>query len=254
MRAKNEHWSYERDLIERLKTGEQSAWSEFTKEYSARVYNYLLAYLPDLESVDDVLSETLLASVKGIKSVPEYVSLTTWLLSLAQRKIADFWRKQNQHPVSESLADLSQFPAETLTGSQIEMKEMLEKLPETERQVLLMRYQTGLSVNEIAAIMQLTESAIHVSLRRARNHLRELSMHDELPPMQFQSRFELIVTSVSQMLQVHIVRCLANGMTHEAEIFAHHAKLLAEAMVESRARETITKNDSAANSQFYYGH
>lgn len=158
----------ERDLLYRLKSGDQHAWAEFTREYSARVYNYLLAKLPNSEDADDVLSETMLAAVKAVQTFDGRASLSTLIFAIAQRKAADFWRKRQQ--TTELLETMQATPVVT---DHLEFMEALNKLPKHSQEVLLLRYQVGLGVQEIADVIGRSYKAVESLLSRAREQLRE---------------------------------------------------------------------------------
>ncbi len=156
------------DLLQRLKSGDQRAWAEYTQVYSARLYNYLHSNLPNAEDIEDVLSETMLAAVKALPTFDGQASLTTFTFALAQRKMADFWRKRQ--PTSELAETVSSASVDT---GQLEFQEALNRLPEPSRQALLLRYQVGMGVPEIATVMNRSYKAIESLLSRAREQLRE---------------------------------------------------------------------------------
>ena len=55
-----------------------------------------------------------------------------------------------------------------------QLEKLMGELPEAERMILLMRYQDGLSVKEVATMLNLGESAVKMRLKRSRDHLAEL--------------------------------------------------------------------------------
>ena len=156
-------------LLRRLQTGDELAWSELTQEYSPRLYAYLRHNLPSAADAEDALSETLLAAVRALPAFDGRVSLSAFLYSLAYRKMADFWRRRHDTaPLLESVAASSEPGA----GAEAELAELLDALPELSRQVLLLRYQVGLSVSEIAEVIDRSYKGTESLLSRARSQLR----------------------------------------------------------------------------------
>lgn len=156
------------DLLKRLKSGDEHAWDEYTRDYGARVYNYLLTNLPNAEDIEDVLNETMGAAVKAIQKFDGNASLATLTFALARRKVADFWRKRQ--PTSELLETVTTDSIET---ERLEFLEALSKLPKPSQEALLLRYHTGLSVDEIAKVMERSYKGVESLLSRAREQLRE---------------------------------------------------------------------------------
>ena len=156
-------------LLRKLQTGDELAWAELTREYSPRLYAYLRHNLPSAADAEDALSETLLAAVRALPGFDGRVSLSAFLYSLAYRKMADFWRRRHDTaPLLESVAATSTHSA----ADNAEFEELLDMLPEISRQVLLLRYQVGLSVSEIAEVIDRSYKGTESLLSRARTQLR----------------------------------------------------------------------------------
>lgn len=167
-------WS-EEELLRRLKANDAEAWSVFASgEHSTRLYNYLLHRLPDLQDVEDVQQETMKAAVQAIQTFDGKVKLSTFIFSLANHKIADFWRRRQ---ATTELKDIHIMPG--MSDESIEFVEILHKLKEEHRQVLLMRYYIGLGVDEIARILGKTYKGAESLLSRARADLRQAMERDD---------------------------------------------------------------------------
>jgi RNA polymerase sigma factor (sigma-70 family) len=158
----------EAELLRQLKSGDEQAWTLVTREYGTRLYNYLRHRLPGEEDVEDVLGETLAAAVRAIPKFDGNVTLTTFLFSLANRKIADFYRRQQPtSELPETLMDAG------LTSDSMEFQEILKGLRPAHLQVLLMRYHVGLGVDEIAKVLGQSYKSTESLLSRARMELRK---------------------------------------------------------------------------------
>ncbi len=166
-------WS-EEEWVKRLKANDAEAWSEFALgEYGTRLYNYLRHKLPEEQDVEDVQQETLRAAVQAMQTFDGKVKLSTFLFSLAKYKVVDFWRKRQ---VTSELTDIHIDPG--MSDESIEFVELLHKLSEEHRQVLLMRYYVGLGVDEIARILGKTYKGAESLLSRARAELRNVMDND----------------------------------------------------------------------------
>lgn len=173
-RMRSNGWS-EEELVRRLKAGDPEAWAEFvTGDYATRLYNYLRHKVPDHQDVEDILQETMKAAVQAIQTFDGKVKLSTFLFSLANYKVADFWRRR---PDTTELTDSYIDPG--MNDESIEFMEVLHRLREEHRQVLLMRYYVGLGVDEIARILGKTYKGAESLLSRARAELRSALGADE---------------------------------------------------------------------------
>ena len=158
----------EAELLRRLKAGDQQAWAEFVQMMTPRLLNYLRRNLPTMQDAEDVLSETLIAAVHALPSFDGKASLATFIFSLAYRKIADFYRKR------QDVVELSDQRASAgVTSKAVEFEEVIDRLPETTKQVLLLRYHVGLNVGEIAQVIDRSYKGTESLLSRARQQLRE---------------------------------------------------------------------------------
>ncbi len=84
----------ERDLLQRLKRGDEAAWVYFTQEYGTRLFNFLRHRLPSYEDIEDVVAETMKAVVRAVITFDGNVTLITFLLTIAKHKVVDFYRHQ----------------------------------------------------------------------------------------------------------------------------------------------------------------
>jgi len=175
-RRSAKEWTDE-EWVRRLKANDADAWSEFVySDYSQRLYNYLRHKLPEEQDVEDILQETMTAAVTAIQTFDGKAKLTTFLFSLANYKVADFWRKRQ---ATTELTDIHIDPG--MNADSVEFVEILQKLREEHRQVLLMRYYVGLGVDEIARILGKTYKGAESLLSRARAELRKgLDGDDEI--------------------------------------------------------------------------
>lgn len=163
------------DFLQRLQNGDQMAWQQLVDEWGERLHKYLQAKLPSREDAEDVLNETLIGAVNGLKNFDGAVAISTFIYTIANRRVADFYRKRKE------VSELSeQVPAGASPSSEgIEFQESLAKLPEKSREVLILRYHVGLSVSEVAEVMGRSYKGTESLLSRARQQLKDALDSDE---------------------------------------------------------------------------
>ncbi|MEM7128108.1 MAG: RNA polymerase sigma factor [Chloroflexota bacterium] len=158
------------DLLKRLKSGDQQTWSQFYGDWVQPLYNFIRSNgVYDQSDIEEVLGETWLAAPKAIKNFDgQNATLKTFLFSLARRKIADHWRK---HKPVQDLPESISFSHSTQES--LELREVLARIPDHERQALILRYLEGFSVQEIANTLGRTYKGTESLLSRARKRLEE---------------------------------------------------------------------------------
>jgi RNA polymerase sigma-70 factor (ECF subfamily) len=181
--------------LEALKAGDREAFAKLVELTSAQIYRMMLRILGDQQDAEDVLQETY---IKAFRSLPDFEgrsSVTTWLYRIAVNEALMLVRKRK--PQAISVDDDSSFDPETeidaleitdfcclpegeLLSSESRrfLDQAVQKLPETLRVVFVMRDQEGLSIQETAQALDLSESNVKTRLLRARLQLRqELSLY-----------------------------------------------------------------------------
>ena len=155
------------DFLHLLKNGDEAAWQQLTDEWSPRLYRYLRCNLPTAEDVEDVLSDTMIATVQSIGNFDGNVAISTFIYSIAKRKVADFWRKRKKvYELPETVSTSGP------TSMGIELQEALDELPDTSRQALILRYYVGMGVNEVAEVLGKSYKATESLLSRGRSRLQ----------------------------------------------------------------------------------
>jgi len=155
------------DFLHLLKSGDNAAWKQLTDEWSPRLYRYLRYNLPGPDDVEDVLSDTMIAVVKSIGNFDGNVKISTFIYSIAKRKVADFWRRRKEvFELPETVATSGP------TSMGIELQEALDELPDASRQALILRYYVGMGVDEVAEVLGKSYKATESLLSRGRNRLQ----------------------------------------------------------------------------------
>jgi len=173
----------EAELIEKLKSGDHDAVTQMYNAYIDRVYSLVFNQVDrDHEVAQDIVQETFLAAVKSVKYFLGRSSIFTWLCSIANRKVADFYRRkkrETKHRVDysidiEQLQDRSESVASLVeSGESSEViRQALFSLPLHYRQVLIMKYVEEIPVSEIGEIMGRSPKSVEGLLTRARKELQ----------------------------------------------------------------------------------
>ncbi len=161
-------------LLQAVLQGDSEALARLYRAHVTLVYRYIRRRTPTTEVAEDLTSETFLAVVEQIRSFRLESSFQTWILTIARRRIGDYWRRQYRLPPAACETVLALLPApadhapvEELPESRPDLTPVLARLPERQRRVLECRFLEGKTVAETAAALQLSEGNVKVIQHRA---------------------------------------------------------------------------------------
>jgi RNA polymerase sigma-70 factor (ECF subfamily) len=176
--------------FEALRAGDRVEFARLVDAASGPIYRLALKMLGDSQDAEDVLQNTFLKAFQHLGEFEGRSSLSTWLYRIAANEALMLLRKR--HPEvsladdnmddGESLAypavqltDWGNLPEEDLLSSEARsnLDRAIQHLPEILRIVFLLRDVEGLSIQETAEALGLSESAVKTRLLRARLRLRE---------------------------------------------------------------------------------
>lgn len=158
------------DLLRRLQAGENRAWEELLDEWQGPLYQHLCYSLPTPENAYDVLQDTFEALVTAIKRFDGNVAISTFIYSIASRKKADFFRKRK---ITGEIPESMSSDRLNISTDSIVFLDVLEEIQPQYREALLLRYQQGLSVSEMAQVLGRSYKATESLLSRSRRQLQD---------------------------------------------------------------------------------
>ncbi|HRQ24585.1 MAG TPA: RNA polymerase sigma factor [Anaerolineales bacterium] len=169
------------DLIQQFKDGNQEAFDLLYQRYLPGVYKRVRYVVPESD-IEDVTQEIFIAALKSLPSFRGDSRFGTWLRTLTNHKVAEFYRKRNrkQEPPLASLSEAvgrMEGNVPSVLEERILIQRALKNLPDNYREVILLRFAEDLQFNEIAELMDQNLEATKSLFRRAisalRNHLDE---------------------------------------------------------------------------------
>ena len=166
-------------------SGDRNAISQLIERHSRRVRDYIQMMVKDGDVADDIFQETFIKAVRVIDEgrYTDNGRFLSWILRIAHNQVIDHFRAQKQNrQLNEAEAGYDVLGTLRLAERTVEdeivceqiasdVRRMVELLPDEQREVVMMRYYSGMSFKEIA---EQTGVSINTALGRMRYALINL--------------------------------------------------------------------------------
>jgi len=147
------------------------------------LYGFVIARVGgDADAAEDIVQETILEAVRSAASFRGDSTVTTWLCAIARHRLSRHWAGERRQERARSGLRAMHGPgpaAEAEDGGDLEAVERREqllgalaRLPAMQRQVLILKYLDGRSVQEISAEVGRSSVQVQSLLQRGRDGLR----------------------------------------------------------------------------------
>lgn len=181
-------------LMIRYQRGDVQAFAQLVRRHETPIFNFVLRQLRSPSAAEDVVQEVFLRVIESAGSFKHEARFTTWAYTIARNLCIDHLRKMalRRHPsldeghegddgegapLGERVADLhpSASTERTAVSGELQGKIVaaVEKLPDEQREVFLLRQVAALPFDEIAAITGVPTNTVKSRMRYALERLQE---------------------------------------------------------------------------------
>lgn len=167
----------EKKLVQGILSGNRKSLLAFYHTYKPSLFSYIKKKVNDFKDVEEIMQDTLLATIEGMRDFAFKSSLFTYICAIANHKVVDYYRKKKIKSVFFSTLSgfepmlSAVFGPEEILDEEL-LKEKLKvtfgKLAPRYRQILTLKYIYGYSVEEIARKLSITFKSAESQLFRAR--------------------------------------------------------------------------------------
>ena len=179
----------EAELVARLRAGDEEAFAAVVRAHHASLCRFARAFVGSAAVAEEVVQDTWLAVVRGVERFEERSSLRTWLFHILANRARTTAVRERRSDTLDPDADRfdatgAWSPPPVPWSEQVEdrvaaqqtaalARDLLDTLPETQRQVVVLRDVEGLSAAEVADLLGLSDGNQRVLLHRGRARLRQ---------------------------------------------------------------------------------
>lgn len=159
-----------------LKTQESAYYSILYKRYAGKVFGKCISLLKDEGLAQDATQDIFIKVYTNLSRFNEKSKFSTWLYSITYNYCIDFIRRKKKikNIFSEDIENAPDIIEDIEDNELLQMevgklKIVLEEIPPGDKAVLLMKYQDDMSIKDISATLEKTESAIKMKIKRAKH-------------------------------------------------------------------------------------
>ena len=156
---------------------------ELVEKYQSFVFKVAYSYLRDVHRTEDISQEVFLDAYRSLNKLKDYDKLSSWLRAVTRNKCIDYLKKNSGKIISideyKSIQDKADLKDLRDGRDKIYRREtsrnimrIIDSLPDSQRQALILRHTGHVSYNDIAEILGITVTALKSILFRARKTLR----------------------------------------------------------------------------------
>jgi RNA polymerase sigma-70 factor (ECF subfamily) len=175
------------ELIAHYIEGDETALKHLISRHQKKVFSYILMSVKNRELAEDIFQDTFIKVINTLKSdnYKEEGKFLQWVMRIANNLKIDYYRKVQRMPVFESNSDFNIFDVLNGADPSIEqkiiteqiysdVKNLVQYLPEEQREVLEMRIYDDVSFKDIAEITGVSINTALGRMRYALINLRKL--------------------------------------------------------------------------------
>lgn len=172
-------------IMMKLAGGDLDMATLLFERYQGKIYNFFLHFLRDRDMSEDLTQNVFVRVLKYRTSYKSEQSFKAWIYQIARNIKTDHYRKNRQ--LHDKYTDLSnvEMPSDSVLENleQTEQNEALQRalkrMPEDQRELLIMCKFQKMKYAEIAEVVESNEAAIKVRVHRAIKQLRKYYFAEE---------------------------------------------------------------------------
>tara|TARA_B100000963_G_scaffold212009_1_gene184750 strand:- start:1384 stop:1974 length:591 start_codon:yes stop_codon:yes gene_type:complete len=166
------------DLITQYLKGSERSLENLINRHQLQIFNFINSKVNDRDKSEDIFQDTFIKVIRTLKngSYNEEGKFLPWVMRIAHNLVIDHFRKNSRIPIIENKEefDIFQFLSDTTPNAEValvqeqvlkDIQNLVDELPEDQKEVLIMRLYRDMSFKEIA---ENTNVSINTALGRMR--------------------------------------------------------------------------------------
>jgi RNA polymerase sigma-70 factor, ECF subfamily len=170
----------EEALVLAIASGDKQALQVLFARHNVRVYRFILRFLNDETSAEDLVSEVFLDLWRQAERFERRCQVSTWLLAIARNKALSALRRRSTEELDEEVAEFIEDPSDTPEVAMQNrqragiLSDCLKQLSPAHREIIDLVYYHEKSVDEVADIIGVPQNTVKTRMFYARKRIGEL--------------------------------------------------------------------------------
>jgi RNA polymerase sigma-70 factor (ECF subfamily) len=170
-------------LLQRVGAGDELAWEAFVRQHQGRIFGLAYHYLGHAEDARDLAQETFVKIYRNRQRLPEESALLPWMLCITRNLCMDLFRRRKTRPPIwdipvEDLGHLHTQEEDPEQQFQDQARkamvhQALRELTDLNREMILLKDIQGLTLDDIATLLDIPLGTAKSRSNRARLELAE---------------------------------------------------------------------------------
>jgi RNA polymerase sigma-70 factor (ECF subfamily) len=162
-------------LVERACNGDTGSFTELCRRYYPAMVAIAHSIIGDRHLAEDAAQQTFAKAIRKLPQLKNKDKFTAWLAAICRNVALDLARSRRMHQTAD---DLSMIAAKSHENNVTDtVKEALNKLSASAKEVIFLRYYDGMTYEQISAVLGISEQAINGRLRRAKKKMANYLRH-----------------------------------------------------------------------------
>lgn len=183
----------DQQLIHLYLRGNESGLEELINRHKAKIYTSIFLLVKDSHLAEDLFQDTFIKVIKTLKrgKYNEEGKFLPWVVRIAHNLVIDYFRKEKRTPIITNnegfdIFDVLHFYDENIEDRLLreqthrDLRSLIHRLPDTQKEVLIMRHYGEMSFRDIAEVTDVSINTALGRMRYAINNLRKMMNTQEM--------------------------------------------------------------------------
>ena len=176
-----ENFPSDRELLERAQSGDDEAFGLLVQVHQAKLRGFAARYLDDSNDVYDIVQDAFVDAYRHLDRFDLSRQFGPWLRAICKNRILNLFRSRrvrrdvNLTIIDDALADQVQSEEavdENFVDRLVAMRHCIQKLPDSQKELIELRYNVRVSVKDLAETMNVSAAALSMQLMRMRHSIK----------------------------------------------------------------------------------
>lgn len=179
------HSLTDEELVQKIvKNNDPMLFGRLYDRYATMVYNKCYGFAKTKSEAEDLTQDVFLLLFIKLKTFKGNSKFSTWLYSLTYNFCANYVNRDKQKKINDNSVSLENqnqnFSTDDISDVDLfqmksdKLAKALKSMDPDDKSILLLKYQDGVSIKELTKLLEVSESAIKMRLKRAKARIIEI--------------------------------------------------------------------------------